>query len=57
MPRKGEARNIRPQVLWAVCDSQTDTSDRGAQSRRAVCRKSGTHGDELPPEEAEVQGG
>jgi hypothetical protein len=29
MPRKGEARNVRSQVLWAVCDSQTDTSDRG----------------------------
>jgi hypothetical protein len=29
MSRKGEARNVRSQVIWAVCDSQTDTSDRG----------------------------
>jgi len=29
MPRKGEARNVRSQVLWAVGDSQTDTSDKG----------------------------
>jgi len=29
MPRKGEARNVRSQVVWAVCDSQTDTSTRG----------------------------
>jgi hypothetical protein len=29
MPRKGEARNIRPQVLWAGYDSQTDTYDKG----------------------------
>ena len=29
MPRKGEARNVRSQVIWTVCDSQTDTSDRG----------------------------
>jgi hypothetical protein len=29
MPRKGEARNVRSQVVWAVCDSQTDTYDRG----------------------------
>ena len=29
MPRKGEARNVRSQVLWAVGDSQTDTSARG----------------------------
>ena len=29
MPRKGEARNVRSQVVWAVDDSQTDTCDRG----------------------------
>ena len=29
MPRKGEARNVRSQVLWAVGDSQTDTSAGG----------------------------
>jgi len=29
MPRKGEARNVRSQVVWAVYDSQTDTGDRG----------------------------
>ena len=29
MPRKGEARNVRSQVLWAVGDSQTDTAYRG----------------------------
>jgi hypothetical protein len=29
MPHKGEARNVRSQVLWAVGDGQTDTSDRG----------------------------
>jgi hypothetical protein len=29
MPRKGEARNVGSQVLWAVGDSQMDTSDTG----------------------------
>jgi hypothetical protein len=29
MPRKGEARNVSSQVLWAVGDSQTDTGDSG----------------------------
>ena len=29
MPRKGEARNVGSQVLWAVGDSQTDISDKG----------------------------
>jgi len=29
MPRKGEARNVRSPVVWAVGDSQTDTGDRG----------------------------
>jgi len=29
MPRKGEARNIRPQVCPAVYDSRADASDRG----------------------------
>ena len=28
-PARGEARNVRSQVLWAVGDSQTDTSARG----------------------------
>ena len=29
MPRKGEARNVRSQVVGAVGDSQTDTCNRG----------------------------
>ena len=29
MPRKGKARNVRSQVVWAVCDNQTDTCNRG----------------------------
>src|SRR5215510_12370091 len=29
MPRKGEARNVRSQVVWVVYDSQTDTCNRG----------------------------
>jgi hypothetical protein len=29
MPCKGEARNVRSQVLWVVDDSQTDTCDKG----------------------------
>jgi hypothetical protein len=29
MPCKGEARNVRSQVLWVVYDSQTDTCDKG----------------------------
>jgi len=29
MPRKGEARNVRSQVVWAVYDSQTNTCNRG----------------------------
>ena len=29
MSRKGEARNVRSQVVWDVYDSQTDTCDRG----------------------------
>ena len=29
IPRKGEARNVRSQVVWAVYDSQMDTCDRG----------------------------
>ncbi len=29
MSRKGEARNVRSQAVWAVCDSPTDTCDRG----------------------------
>jgi len=29
MSRKGEARNVRSQVVWAVYDSQTNTCNRG----------------------------
>jgi len=48
MPRKGEARNVRSQVLWAVGDSQTDTSDKGHITEEPcaakVCAVSRTEG-------------
>ena len=48
MPRKGEARNIGSQVLWAVGDSQMDTSHTGHLTEEPcaakVCAVSRTDG-------------
>jgi hypothetical protein len=39
MPRKGEARNVRSQVVWAVCDSQTNTCNRGRITEKPCAAK------------------